>query len=182
MPTEHGFRLDNDKSATPSGPAAREQGPEEPVGPLKPDLLPRSLAVEHEQLMAKGQDLGVEGSPASEERSERANDGQNGRDHARIRLGEMRELLNDFQAVEILGRPTPVAEEVRVEVGDSRWGPSAVGRRRPQQVPAEPYDLGHTLSVQRRDTLSTSCGLATHGFESPKARRSSPTRIATSPP
>ena len=131
---------------------------------------------------AKGQDLGVEGSPASEERSERANDGQNGRDHARIRLGEMRELLNDFQAVEILGRHTPVAEEVRVEVGDSRWGPSAVGRRRPQHVPAEPYDLGHTLSVRRRDTLSTSCGLATHGFESPKARRSSPTRIATSPP
>ncbi len=60
------FRLDQDESATPSGPDPGEVGPQESIGGPNRDAPSRTLALENEELMAKGEHLGLKRSPAAE--------------------------------------------------------------------------------------------------------------------
>ena len=66
VPAEDGLRLNEDESATPSGPDLREVGPQESIGGPKRDAPSRALALENEELMAQGEYLGLERSPAAE--------------------------------------------------------------------------------------------------------------------
>ncbi len=66
VPAEDGIRLDEDESATPSGPDPGELGPQESIGGPKRDTPSRALALENEELMAQGEYLGLERSPAAE--------------------------------------------------------------------------------------------------------------------
>jgi hypothetical protein len=52
VPAEDGLRLNEDESATPSGPDLREVGPQESIGGPKRDAPSRALALENEELMA----------------------------------------------------------------------------------------------------------------------------------
>jgi hypothetical protein len=96
--------LHEDESSTPSGPAAREAGPQEPVGAPKLDSPSRELALEDEELMAKSEHLGVECSPTPEQRPEGGQNGQEDRDHPRIRLAQIPEILNHYGPDQVLGR------------------------------------------------------------------------------
>ena len=70
----------------------------------KPDSPTRALALEDEQLVTKGEHLGVKRSPAAEQGSERAKNGQNGKHHSCISLAQLREILNDCGVDQVLGR------------------------------------------------------------------------------
>jgi hypothetical protein len=54
--------------------------------------------------MAKGKHLGVERSPAQEEASERGQKSRQGSRHRPISLTQIREILNDCGADQVLGR------------------------------------------------------------------------------
>ena len=86
VPAEDGLRLDEDESATPSGPELGEPDSHESIGGSKRDAPSRALALEDEELMAEGEHLGLECGPATEQRSERRKSGQKGRDHRRSSL------------------------------------------------------------------------------------------------
>jgi len=55
MPADDGLRLDNQEDLGPAGPEAAEGGPEEAVARIQG--RPRSLAFEHGDLLAQGEDL-----------------------------------------------------------------------------------------------------------------------------
>ncbi len=59
---------------------------------------------EDEELMAQGEHLGLERGPTAEQRSERPENGQRGRDHRRNSLAQVREILNDYGPDQFLGR------------------------------------------------------------------------------
>ncbi len=98
------FRLDEDESATPSGPDPGQVGPEESIGGPKRDAPSRALAPKNEELMAQGEHLGLERGPAAEQGSERRENGQKGRDHRRSSWAQVREILNDDGPDQFLGR------------------------------------------------------------------------------
>ncbi len=54
MPAKDGLRLDEDESATPSGPDPGEVGPQESIGGPKRDAPFRALALENEERMPQG--------------------------------------------------------------------------------------------------------------------------------
>ena len=104
MPTEDGLRLDENEASTPFGPDPGQPGPQEPIGVPKPSRLPRALALEDEELMAQGEHLGLERGSTAEQRSERPENGQKGRDHRRSSLAQVRKILNDDGPDQFLGR------------------------------------------------------------------------------
>ncbi len=104
VPAEDGLRLDQDESLAPSGPELGEPDPQQSIGGPKLGSPPRALALEDEELMAQGEHLGLECGPAAEQRSERCENGQNGRDHHRSSLRQAREILNDDRPDQFLGR------------------------------------------------------------------------------
>ena len=59
MQADHGLQA-HEESSTLSRPKPRQPGPEHPVGSLQVDT--RALAITDEELVAKGEDLGVERS------------------------------------------------------------------------------------------------------------------------
>ncbi len=90
VPAEDGLRLDEDESATPSGPELGEPDPHESIGGPKQDAPSRALALEDEELMAQSEHLGLECGPPAEHGSERCESGQKGRNHRRGSLGQSR--------------------------------------------------------------------------------------------
>ena len=54
--------------------------------------------------MAQGEHLGLERGSTAEQRSERPENGQKGRDHRRSSLAQVRKILNDDGPDQFLGR------------------------------------------------------------------------------
>ena len=97
VPAEDGLRLDQIENLASPGSELGEPGPQESIGAAK-------LALEDEELMAKREHLGLERSPAAEQRSKRRKSGQKGRSHAGVRLAQTPGFLNDHGPDQILGR------------------------------------------------------------------------------
>ena len=104
VPAEDGLRLDEDESATPSGPELGEPDPHESIGGPKQDAPSRALALNDEALMAQSEHLGLECGPAAEHGSERCENGEKSRDHRRGTLGQIQEILNNDGPDQIHGR------------------------------------------------------------------------------
>jgi len=59
VPPDDGLRLNDHEGLTPSGPEAREPGPEDAIRRSKPNSSPSTLAFQDDYLMAKGKHLGM---------------------------------------------------------------------------------------------------------------------------
>ncbi len=118
--TSPGSRSWTARRSGTSGPDPGEVGPQESIGGPKRDVPSRALALEDEELMARGEHLGLERGSAAERGPERCEDGQKGGDHRRSSLGQVRETLNDDGPDQFLGRHR----------GRRRKG--SLGRERPQ--------------------------------------------------
>jgi len=105
----------------PSRPKAGQPGPEHAVRGPKLGPPPGALAFEDEELMAKGQDLCVKRSAPPEERSDRGEEGGEGRGHRRGSLTGSAENINEFGPDEILGRDSQGGHG-RSEASDCQWG------------------------------------------------------------
>ena len=86
MPAKDGLRLNEDESATPSGPDPGEVGPQESIGSPERDTPSLVLALEDEELVAQGEHLGLERRPAAEQGSEGRESGPKNRNHRRSSL------------------------------------------------------------------------------------------------
>src|SRR5437762_3767181 len=59
MPTQNGFRFDDDQSGTPTGPYPRKPNPQPPIWRAEQEPLCLLGSLQHEYLMAEGNDLGL---------------------------------------------------------------------------------------------------------------------------
>ena len=73
--------LNQDQNLTPAGPEAREPHPQEAVSGVKGDALATDLALQHEQLVARGHDLDSKRGGTPEEVGERQEQSAKRRTH-----------------------------------------------------------------------------------------------------
>ena len=74
MPTDDGLGLDDDEDLGPTGPTLAKGRPEDAIQPVQ--LRPRTLAFEHGELLAQGQDLEGGITPGLKEHAERGKAGE----------------------------------------------------------------------------------------------------------
>ncbi len=74
MPGNHGSRFHDAEERAPFGPCSTKPSPQQPVAPVQPGLLHRTL--QHTQLMAKGENLKLQCGPGSKRRQRRGKQGR----------------------------------------------------------------------------------------------------------
>ncbi len=100
MPADHGLGLNQHKSLSPSRPEAGEPHPQEAVSPVQGDSVATDLALQHETLVAKREDLDAERERTAEEVRKRREESAKSRIHGAPRCSGPSGLLNNLGTIE----------------------------------------------------------------------------------
>ena len=114
VPPDDGLRLNDHEGLTPSGPEAREPGPEDAIRCSKPNSSPGTLAFQGEYLMAKGKHFRVKWKLGSGRARGRRRGRPEGQAASQITLAHGARELNDYAVDGIVGRDSLEADYVIV--------------------------------------------------------------------